>query len=120
MEGILVNQHLGEAEELLIYGQQNNRLALLETRKTPDRGTGMQRWKALSALIRDCQALLVSGIGTNPKNVLTRDGINVLVLEGVIDEAVTALMNGSSMNHLIKRTRTACGAECSGTGGGCG
>jgi hypothetical protein len=25
-----------------------------------------------------------------------------------------------SINHLIKRERTACGAECSGGGGGCG
>ncbi len=120
MEGMLVNQHLGEAAQLFIYKEQDDGIALVETRRTPDAGGGMQRWKDLAESIRDCQVLLVSGIGKNPKQVLTQQGIQVIQIEGLIEEAVTAVFHGNNMNHLLKRERTACGQACSGTGGGCG
>jgi nitrogen fixation protein NifB len=120
MEGMLINQHLGEAERLLIYKQIQSGMELLEARKTPQRGDGLQRWKHLADMLGDCQSLLVSGIGNNPRQVLTKKGLQVHVLEGVIEEAVSALFAKQSINHLMKRERTACGAECSGGGGGCG
>ena len=120
MEGMLINQHLGEAKNLLIFQQKNGEVELLESRKTPPGGGGMQRWKDLAASIRDCRALLVSGIGESPKNVLIAEGVEIMVIEGLIDDAVGQLFEGEDISHLVKREKTVCGAACSGGGGGCG
>ncbi len=119
-EGVLVNQHLGEADHLLIYGKKNGTVSLIESRQTPDSGDGMRRWDELADRISDCSLLLVSGIGANPRQVLGRKGIEVLEIEGLIHEAVQTVFDGGSLRHLTKRKMTACGAACSGTGGGCG
>jgi nitrogen fixation protein NifB len=120
MEGVLVNQHLGEAEKLLVYTQKEGRVQLLEARTTPPKGGGMQRWRDLSAMLSDCSTLLVSGVGANPQQVLEEEGLEVLEIEGLIDEAVRAVFAGESLDHMVKRSLTACGAACSGTGMGCG
>ncbi len=120
MEGVLVNQHLGEAAKLLIYGKKDGVITLLEARDTPARGNGLQRWEEMASLLEDCGTLLVNGIGEKPKKTLSARGIDILEIEGVIEEAVRAVMAGQSIRHLMKRDMTACGAGCSGTGGGCG
>jgi nitrogen fixation protein NifB len=119
-EGVLVNQHLGEADHLLIYGKKNGAVSLIASRRTPESGGGMRRWDELADSINDCSLLLVSGAGPNPRQALTRKGIEVVEIEGLIDEAVRTVFDGGSLRHLTKRKITACGAECSGTGGGCG
>ena len=119
-EGVLVNQHLGEADHLLIYGKKNDAVSLIESRRTPESGGGMRRWDELADSISDCSLLLVSGVGQNPRQALTRKGIEVVEIEGLIDEAVRTVFDGGSLRHLTKRKIAACGAECSGTGGGCG
>ena len=113
---MLVNQHLGEAQELMIFSKDG----LIEKRRTPESGGGMLRWQALAAMLGDCRALLVSGIGKNPQETLKNNGVNVMVIEGMIDDAVSLLFRGEQLNHLAKRQRAACGDACSGTGGGCG
>ncbi len=120
MEGVLVNQHLGEAAKLLIYGQKEDRIQLLEARATPPRGGGPQRWEALAGTLADCSTLLVSGVGESPRKTLAAAGVEVLEIEGLIDEAVRALFAGEGLNHMVKRTPTACGSACSGSATGCG
>ncbi|HMQ53512.1 MAG TPA: nitrogenase cofactor biosynthesis protein NifB [Anaerolineae bacterium] len=119
-EGVLVNQHLGEADQIFVYGHKNGSIDWIETRPTPTPGSGLERWQQLSQVIGDCRALLVSGIGASPKEVLTEAGIEILEVEGLIDEAVKAVFEERSLNHLLKRGRTVCGAACSGTSQGCG
>ena len=80
----------------------------------------MQRWSDLAEMLSDCHALLVSGIGKNPQQVLTANGIQILVVEGLIEDAVAAVFQKKQMTHLLKRQKTVCGQSCSGTGGGCG
>ena len=120
MEGVLVNQHLGEAAKLLIYGKRDGIVTLIEARETPPRGGGFQRWARLADTLSDCGTLLVSGIGESPRQALTESGLDVLEIEGVIDDAVRAVFDGQSLKHLIKRNMAACGAGCQGTGMGCG
>jgi nitrogen fixation protein NifB len=120
MEGVLVNQHLGEAEKLLVYGERAGRIELIEARFAPAKGGGMQRWEQMAATLSDCSTLLVSGVGRNPRQVLSAAGIAVLEIEGLIDEALRAVFAGESLNHMVKRTLTACGAACGGNGLGCG
>ncbi len=120
MEGLLINQHLGEAFQLFIYGRRNGEAELIETRQTPEPGTGMARWETLSETIADCGMLLVSGIGESPRQVLAGKGIEIIVAEGMITEAVNSVFEGRNLNHLIKRRTVACGEACSGAGTGCG
>lgn len=119
-EGVLVNQHLGEARKLLIYGEKAGRVELLEARRTPVKGGGEQRWAKLVELLCDCSTLLVSGAGANPRTALSAAGIEVLEIEGLIEEAVRAVFAGESLNHMVKRSMRACGATCGGNGMGCG
>lgn len=120
MEGVLVNQHLGEAARLLIYGKQDGIVTLLEARNTPPKGGGFQRWAALADTLSDCGTLLVSGIGETPRLALAESGLDILEIEGLIEDAVQAVFDGQDLRHLIKRNMTACGAGCQGTGVGCG
>ncbi len=120
MEGVLVNQHLGEAGKLLVYGEKGGQIELLEARVTPAQGGGLKRWEALAATLADCSTLLVSGVGANPRKTLEATGIEVLEIEGLIDEAVRAVFAGERLNHMARRTLTACGSSCGGTGAGCG
>lgn len=120
MEGVLVNQHLGEARSLMIYGRQNGMIQFLEAREAPPPGGGGQRWTQLADTLNDCGTLLVSGIGDSPRRTLAASGLAVLEVEGVIEEAVRAVLEGQSLRHLITRKRTACAPACAGTGGGCG
>jgi nitrogen fixation protein NifB len=74
----------------------------------------------MAEALSDCSTLLVSGVGSNPQKVLSAAGIAVVEIEGLIDEAVQAVFAGKSLNHMAKRTLTACGESCSGNGMGCG
>ncbi len=120
MEGFLVNQHLGEAGELMIFGKQEGGYVHMDTRATPATGSGTGRWTALAEILSDCSTLFVSGIGEAPKREMIRAGIDVHVIEGLIDEALAIVYQGKSLNAMVKRTPKKCGEECSGMGMGCG
>ncbi len=122
IEGVLINQHLGEADRFLIYSMDDTGACILvDSRTAPPAGGGKERWEALADTLSDCRALLVNGAGDSPKKVMTAKGIDVMVLEGVIEEAVYGIFNGQDLKHLMKSSQIhACGSSCSGTGGGCG
>jgi nitrogen fixation protein NifB len=119
MEGVLVNQHLGEVMNLMIFGKENGKVVYIESRKTPDKGGGTKRWEALSECLSDCHSLMVSGIGDQPKQILSAAGIQIHTIEGLILDAVEALYDNRSIQHLIKRPDTTCGTACQGRGTGC-
>ena len=119
LEGVLVNQNLGKARELFIYNRKDGEINCIESRKTPKPGQGMKRWEELAETIDDCRALLVHAIGHNPREVLSKKGIDILELDGMIDEAVEAVFEGYSMNYMVSRDIVACNRPCEGTGMGC-
>jgi len=120
IEGLLVNQHLGEACELRIFGKRNGRFVHMETRPTPGTGTGTARWRELAGTLADCSSLLVSGIGEAPQKAMTAAGIDVHVIEGLIDDALSAVFEGKSLRGMVKRAPRKRGEACSGMGMGCG
>ena len=121
MEGVLINQHLGEAFRLQIYGkEEKGDIRMVDNRPTPEPGGGDMRWRELADKLKDCRALLVSGIGKNPRDILSESGIKVYEMEGLIEDAVKRLFSGETLNHLVKRDLAKCGSECMGTGMGCG
>ena len=119
LEGALVNQNLGKAKKLFIYGKKDGEITLIESRKTPEPGQGIKRWEKLAETINDCRALLVHGIGNNPREVISKKGIDILELDGMIDEAVEAVFEGHSMNYMIRRDIEVCNRPCEGAIMGC-
>ena len=93
-EGVLVNQHLGEAERLAIYGRDGEGFRLVETRPAPSPGGGRNRWLDLAEVLHDCRALLVASAGEAPWSVLAECGIKVLFMETLIEEGLDAVYRG--------------------------
>jgi len=120
-EGVLVNQHLGEAERFQIWGHSQDGYALVEERKAPEKGSGVNRWYALAEILKDCRAILVSGIGETPAQVLTECEILPVQMNGFIQTGLDAIYGGGN-TAVLKGRRDGCGkaAGCSGSGGGCG
>ncbi|MDA8137376.1 MAG: radical SAM protein [Desulfobacteraceae bacterium] len=119
MEGVLVNQHLGEAGKFLIYEQREGRIRLVESRPAPEPGGGLERWRQLAERLGDCRMLLVSGAGENPRKVLADHGVAVALCEGLIEEAVHRVFAGQSLSAMAVRKPRACGVSCGGDMMGC-
>ncbi len=120
LEGVLVNQHLGQAQRLAIFQMTDGNIHLLETRETPVEGTGDNRWQALAYQLSDCSTILASAVGEKPKSILSEYGFRILEVEGLIDEALNAVFSGGDLSHLKKHDIGPCRAACSGNGLGCG
>lgn len=125
MEGVLVNQHLGEADRFAIYeqaGESPGGFRLREVRLAPSPGGGDERWADLAETLKDCRALLVNAAGPTPMRQLTRHGLRLIEMEGLIDEGLRAVFAGRPIPPAMKRRFKGCGAGggCKGTGAGCG
>lgn len=122
-EGLFVNQHLGEARILWIYGRgKDGGVCLIDKRKTPPSGAGDRRWADMADLLKDCGTVLAEGVGPNPLSVLESTGLRVLTMEGMIAEGVGAIIKGEEVPKMLLRTAGRCGLgkACQGTGMGCG
>jgi nitrogen fixation protein NifB len=114
-EGMLVNLHLGEADELLIFDANGQHVA---TRPAPPAGRGSQRWQEMAARLNDCRAVLTSGAGETPSRLLTDLGVTVRLTEGLVADAVAEVYQGRPATPPRRAFR--CGDACAGQGTGCG
>ncbi|MDR1817332.1 MAG: radical SAM protein [Puniceicoccales bacterium] len=122
-EGMLVNQHLGEAARVLVFKRDAGTASgykYVEVRRTPEPGGGPSRWAALADTLRDCRALLVSAAGPQPKRALEERGVRVVEMEGMLEEGLDAIFNDRPIPAALARRFTSCGIGCKGTGTGCG
>lgn len=119
-EGIMINKHLGESTELLIFEETESGYKLVEKRPTPNRGNGDLRWIELAKLLPDCSYILVNGVGARPVEVLQRIGIAVVEMSGLIDDGLDAVYKGKKLKSVLKTNLGKCGDSCTGTGTGCG
>jgi len=123
-EGALVNMHLGETASVLIFGQDDTTesgFKFIEIRRAPEPGGGRNRWVDLADLLHDCRAFLVNAAGSSPKNTLEDRGIEVIEMEGMIEEGLAAVFANQPIPATLKRRFSSCGAgtSCRGTGTGC-
>jgi nitrogen fixation protein NifB len=118
-EGVLVNQHLGEAVRLQIWAQKGDGFRLVGERHAPEPGGGVRRWTALAGLLADCRALLSSNIGETPAILLAESGVKVAVMTGFIEEGLAAIYGGRDVNVLKARRQSCAEGGCPGSGGGC-
>ncbi|MFP4352721.1 MAG: radical SAM protein, partial [Puniceicoccaceae bacterium] len=124
-EGMLVNQHLGEAREFAIFGidpEDEEEFVQLETRPAPPPGGRDSRWGALADTLKDCRAILVNAAGTSPKQALTKAGVQVVEMAGLIDDGLIHIFHARPLAPPLRREFKACGAgaTCGGDGTGCG
>jgi nitrogen fixation protein NifB len=119
-EGLLVNQHLGEADKLYIFRETKNGYHLVEQRVTPAPGAGDFRWMEMSRNLSDCRAIMVSGVGGNPMAILQNSGIRVIQMTGLIDEGLDAVYKGTILRTVKKADMFKCGDSCKGNAQGCG
>ncbi|MEN8141624.1 MAG: nitrogenase cofactor biosynthesis protein NifB [Thermodesulfobacteriota bacterium] len=120
LEGMLVNQHLGETMKFLIYGQDGEKFKLIEERPAPTPGGGMGRWQALTRLFHDCRAVLVAEMGESPRQIFEKAGIQAITMSGFIEAGLKAVYSGQGLSAFKRRNKKSCGSECLGTGTGCG
>ena len=121
MEGIMVNQHLGNALTFSIFENTDQGPILVEERDAPPPGGGTNRWKALADVLHDCHTILAQFAGDSPREVLSEYGIEVIAMEGLIVPALKAVFDGRPVPEYMTCTAPRrCGSGCGGNGGGCG
>lgn len=120
-EGILVNQHLGEAESFQIWEKKaDGTYNMVEERTAPSRGGGMKRWHRLAATLKDCKAVLISGIGETPLDILTKAKVVPVEATGFIEDGLAVVFEGKKLTSLKGRRKKIANSGCTGGGGGCG
>ncbi|MFO7597798.1 MAG: NifB/NifX family molybdenum-iron cluster-binding protein [Desulfocurvibacter africanus] len=87
-DGAEVNEHLGRAVRLLIYGAEGGMGRMVGVRQAPEPGGGEERWKKLAETLADCCALLVADAGETPRAALAGHGLQVRRVGGFIEDAV--------------------------------
>jgi nitrogen fixation protein NifB len=85
---------------------------MLEERPAPRPGGGAERWWALADILRDCRAVLVSGMGDTPQAILNDAGVEPVVMNGFIEMALAAIYGSGDLSALKGRR--------AGVAGGCG
>ncbi len=119
-EGILVNKHLGEARTLQIWERTEDGFKKVEDRSTPAIGGGIKRWHQLARVLGDCRAVLVSGVGQTPFDILSKSGVKPVEAAGFIEEGLTSVYENRNTAFLRGRKNPCSEGTCSGSGGGCG
>lgn len=120
-EGVLVNQHLGEAQEFWIFAQRGDGYVLIDRRNAPSAGRGETRWQEVATLLSDCRALLVNDAGGTPRKVLDSFGIDVFPTEGLIEDLLYSVYQNQPLPK-VRPNGFKCGKgdTCGGTGLMCG
>lgn len=119
-EGILVNQHLGEAREFEIWEKKGSSFEKVEERKAPSTGGGLKRWHQVAKVLSDCRAVLVSGVGQTPYEILSKSGTQPVTAAGFIEEGLRTIFENKKLESLRGRRNPCADGTCTGSGGGCG
>jgi nitrogen fixation protein NifB len=99
-----VDLHLGHAIKAMVYGPRGDGLAcLLGVRDLPEPGSGAQRWETLAETLSDCFVLLTASAGENPRKILSRKGLSVLITDGEIEGTVDVLYGGGKKGKKNKK-----------------
>jgi nitrogen fixation protein NifB len=117
-DGLLVDQHLGEARQVTIYNPSRGDFKPVDVRSIATDVGGSVRWLSVIDKLQDCCGILVSGAGAVPRKIFAHHGITVAIVEGVIDEALSATAAGKDLSFMVK-PRFVCASSCSGGAGGC-
>lgn len=116
-EGILVNQHLGEATTFQIWAKEGDEFKKISDRPSPKTLGGPQRWYDLAATLKDCKAVLCQAVGETPRTVLEEEGLPVYTMNGLISQGLDRVFSGKDLSAFQPRQGKSCAGG--GKGGGC-
>ena len=120
-EGLLINQHVGEASRFWVFEPQaGGPPALVGTREAPEPGAGSTRWYELAELLGDCKAVFTSAVGQTPRRILEQHGIRVIEAVGLASDAIAAWSATGQVPRGMQKLFQSCGRGCAGPGTGCG
>ncbi len=120
-EGVLINQHVGDASRFWVFEpQRDGPPTLVETRDAPEAGGGPTRWYDLAELLHDCKAVFASAVGQTPRRILEQEGIRVIEAVGVASDAIAAWNSSGQVPRGMQKLFQGCGRGCAGPGNGCG
>ncbi len=119
-EGVLVNKHLGEAEKFQIWAREGETFVMKEERWSPDTGGGVKRWISLARILNDCRAVLVSAVGSTPRELLDKAGTRPITMNGFIEDGLRAVFEGGNLKAFKARKNSCAAGGCTGSGEGCG
>jgi nitrogen fixation protein NifB len=120
-EGLLINQHVGEAAQFWIFEPQpDGPPVLVETRPAPDAGGGATRWYELAELLQDCKAVFTSAVGQTPRRIMEHHGLRVIEAVGLAADAIGAWNTTGQVPRGMQKLFQGCGKGCAGSGTGCG
>ncbi len=111
-EGMLVNLHLGEAPGFQIWGPQDGGFRIIEMRPAPPPGGGPNRWWTMAETLKDCRAVLVSGVGDTPQAIVSGAGVEPVVMNGFIEMALEAIYGSGDLSALKGRRSGVAGGCC--------
>lgn len=88
--GKKVNLHFADASHYLIFGVDGKKVNFLELREKPIKPIKdhSDRWMQSLDIISDCQVILCSKIGQEPKRSLKNNGIGVFESQKEVKEAI--------------------------------
>ena len=115
MEGLLVNMHLGQVKKMAIYEQVGEDIRFVGNRITPPSGCGDKRWNDFADKFIDCRTILASQAGPRPIEILKEKGIEVICMEGLLDQAVKDVYDGKEIRQSVRTLSK----SCQGAGDGC-
>ncbi len=94
-DGVFINQHLGAVRNIRIYKKTQQNFELVEERAVPQSGGGDARWEEMAKILKDCKAVVVSGIGRKPRGALLKHGISVYEEQSLLEQALDKVFNGN-------------------------
>lgn len=94
-DGVFINQHLGAAQNLRIYKKIPQGFELVEKRAVPQSGGGDARWEEMAEILKDCKAIVVSGLGRRPRGVMLKYGISVYEEQNILEQALDKGFSGN-------------------------
>jgi nitrogen fixation protein NifB len=121
-EGMLINQHLGEAKRFQIWGRaEDGGFRMVEERQAPTAGCGPARWEDLAKLLSDCRAVLVGAAGETPRKILAERGVVTSACSGFIEDALRVVYGASGVAGLevLRAKSGGLSKPCCGAGDGC-
>ena len=71
-------------------------------------------------ILGDCRAVLVSGVGQTPLEILSKSGVKPVEAAGFIEEGLRTVYENKKTSPLRGRRSPCADGSCSGSGGGCG
>jgi nitrogen fixation protein NifB len=120
MEGFLINQHLGRATDIYVYGYENQKLNFIETRLAPPAGDGDLRWEQLADVLNDCQVFFTCQAGPSPVRMMESHSVRVIQTEGLIEQVLTDFFEGRPVISVQKPSACQSGCTKAKAGSGCG